>query len=207
MTVAVSSIIHNQIFKNTVKFLVAISIPVGIVWAFIAAKTAADKQYESEIIAMKAKPTGEGTVVKDYELKEVDDNNTIRWQLVATKGSTVDNKHVSVEGVKIKYFDGPNVKMLVSAPIGNVDGETRFVKLMSQNGHRVHGEGEGGKSVFDAETIELDKQNQFFATGGVIIEWAEVAKVTGNEARGKLDKGGFQNVKIVGHTHAVIAVK
>lgn len=206
MAVAAFSI-HNPRVRNTVKFLGAISIPLAIVGAFMAAKNAADKQYESEIDVMKAKPTGEGTVVKDYELKEVDDNNTIRWQLVANKGATTDNKNIAVEGVKIKYFDGPNVKMLVSAPVGNVDGETRFVKLMSKDGHRVHGEGDGGKSVFDAETIELDKKNQFFATGGVIIEWAEVAKVTGNEARGKLDKGGIQDVKIIGHTHAVIAVK
>lgn len=206
MSVATFSI-HSPWIRSTLKFVVAISIPLGIVWAFLAAKNAADKQYETEIQVMKSKPTSQGTVVNDYELKEVDDNNTIRWQLVANRGSTKDNKSVEVEGVKVKYFDGPNVKMLVSAPLGKVDSDTRFVKLMSSKSSKVRGEGDGGKSLFEAETIELDKKNQFFATGGVIIEWSEVAKVTGREARGKIDKGGIQNVKIYGNTHAVIAVK
>lgn len=200
--------IHSPLVRNTVRFLAAISIPAGIVFAFIWAKENADKQYIEEKAAIQAHPTAEGAIVTDYELKEVDDNNTIRWQLIAKHGKTSsDNKKVDVDGVSIKYFDGPNVKMTVNAPIGKVDADTRFVKLMSQNGHRVKGEGDGGKSTFEAETIELDKKNQFFATGGVIIEWTEVAKVTGNEARGKIDKTGFQNVKVTGHTHAVIAVK
>ncbi len=206
MSVATFSI-HSPWIKNTVKFLAAVSIPAGIIWAFMAAKQGAEIEYDTEIAKMKANPTSTGTFVDKYELKEVDDNNTIRWQLVARKGTTSDNKKFKIEDIKIKYFDGPNVKMEVGAPLGNVDADTRFVKLMSEKGRRVRGEGESGKSVFEAETIELDKQNQFFATGGVIIEWSEVAKVTGNEARGKLSKEGIQNVKVRGNTHAVIAVK
>lgn len=206
MTVATFSI-HSPWVKNTVKFLAAISIPVGLIWAFQAAKKGADEGYEQHIKTMNEHPTTEGTVTTDFQLKEVDDNNTLRWQLVAKKGSTLDNKKVDIEDVNVKYFDGPNVKMLISAPVGRVDSQTRFVNLTSAKGHRVRGEGDNGKSVFEAETIELDKKNQFFATGGVIIEWSEVAKVTGREARGKIDKGGFQNVKVMGNTHAVIAVK
>lgn len=206
MAVATFSI-HSPWVRNTIKFVGAISIPVGIVWGFIAAKQGAEKEYAEQVQSMKEHPTATGSTVSDYELKEVDDNNVTRWQLVAKKGSTTDNKKFLVEAVTMKYFDGPNVKMLVSAPAGNVDAESRFVKLLSAKGHRVRGEGDGGKSVFEAETVELDKNNQFFATGGVIIEWAEVAKVTGNEARGKIEKNGIQNVKVRGNTHAVIAVK
>ncbi len=207
MSVATFSI-HSPWVKGTVRFLGAIAIPVGIVWAFMSAQHAADDQYTRETQVMKDHPTAQGSSVTDYELKEVDDTNTVKWQLVAKSGkSTEDNKIVDIEGVTMKFFDGPNVKMSVTAPLGNVNAETRYVKLGSRKGQRVKGDGDSGKSTFSAETIELDKNNQFFATGGVIIEWTEVAKVTGNEARGKLDKGSFQDVKVVGHTHAVIAVK
>ena len=206
MTVATFSI-HSPWVRNTVKFVGAVSIPAALIWGFLAAKQGADKEYESETKKMRERPTSQGTVTTDFQLKEVDDNNTLRWQLVAKKGKTADNKTVDVEDVNVKYFDGPNVKMLISAPIGRVESQTRYVKMMSAKGHRVRGEGDNGKSVFEAETIELDKKNQFIATGGVIIEWTEVAKVTGNTARGNMDKGGIKNVKVIGNTHAVIAVK
>ncbi len=207
MSVATFSI-HSPWVKGTVKFLGAIAIPIGIVWAFLWAQHNADEQYRVETKAMKDHPTSQGTQVKDYEFKEVDDTNTVKWQLVAKTGkASSDNKLVDVEDVTMRFFDGPNVKMSVTAPIGNVNADTRDVNLNSKNGHRVKGEGDGGKSKFEAESIQLDKKNQFKAAGGVIIEWTEVAKVTGNQATGKLDKGSFQNVKIVGHTHAVIAVK
>ncbi len=207
MSVATFSI-HSPWIKSSIKFIGAISIPVGLVWGFMAAQKQAEIDYNDHINQTKAHPTTSGTNVTDYELKEVDDTNTVKWQLVAKHGkSTEDNKTIDVEGVTMKFFDGPNVKMSVTAPLGNVNADTRYVKLSSSKGQRVKGDGDSGKSTFEAETVELDKKNQFFATGGVIIEWTEVAKVTGNEARGKLDKGSFQNVKVVGHTHAVIAVK
>lgn len=206
MSVATFSI-HSPWVRNTVKFVAAVSIPLGIAWAFIAAKEAADRDFAEHQEIAKKNPTASGTEVTDYELKEVDDSNVIRWQLVAKKGGSQDSKKFEVVDVKVKYFDGPNVKMQVAAPLALVDADTRFVKMMSTKGKRVSGEGEAGKSHFEAETVELDKKNQFFATGGVIIDWAQVAKVTGNEATGKMDKNGLQNVKIRGNTHAIIAVK
>lgn len=205
MSVAIS--IHTPWVRNTFKFVAALSIPLGIGWGFWASQQSANQQFEDYQKHAKDNPTSTGTTVDDYELKEVDDNNVVRWQLVAKKGSTSDNKKFEIEKVTMQYFDGPNVKMKVSAPSGFVDADTRFVKMLSGKGQRVRGEGDGGKSLFEAETVELDKKNQFFATGGVIIEWSEVAKVTGNEATGKMDSKGLQNVKIRGNTHAIIAVK
>jgi predicted phosphodiesterase len=201
------SVLHSNWVRNTVKFVGAISIPALIIGFYYYAKTNADKEYAANVKTVNAKKDAMQTSVENYELKEVDDNNLVKWELVAKTGTTFDQKKYEVKGVNVKFFDGPNVKMKVTAPLGKVDAETRFVTLNSDKGERVKGEGDSGKSLFESQTVELDKNNKFFATGGVTIEWAESAKVTGGEARGKLDKGGLQDVIVKGHTHAVIAVK
>lgn len=205
MSLAIS--IHTPWVRNTFKFVAALSIPVGLIWFYNHSKTEAERQFAETHKIITEDKTADLIKIDNYELKEVDDNNHVRWELLADSGSTADRKKYEVRNIKVKYYDGPNVKMEISAPIGKVDEETRFVTLTSDKGHRVRAEGEGGKSLFETETVELDKNNKFFATGGVIIEWTEQARVTGNEARGKLDKSGLQEVKVCGHTHAVIKVK
>jgi hypothetical protein len=200
-------LVHAPWVRNTFKFVAALSIPIGLIWFYQHSKMEADRQFGETNKTINAKKTSSMIRIDDYELKEVDDNNKVRWELLAKSGFTADRKKYEIDEIQVKYYDGPNVKMHVTAPVGRVDEDTRFVTLTSGKGHRVRAEGEGGKSVFEAQTVELDKNNKFFATGGVIIEWADTARVTGNEARGKLDKGGLQEVKVIGHTHAVIAVK
>jgi hypothetical protein len=67
-------------------------------------------------------------------------------------------------------------------------------------------EGEKGKGTLIAEVVELDKKNQFTASGGVNIV-SEVAKVTGKTATGVISKNGMSDFKIIGGTHASILVK
>ena len=208
MAVASLSFIHSGWFRATFRFVAALSIPALIVWFFYFSQQEANKQWEGYQTEVKNNPLSTGINVNNYELKEVDDFNNIKWQLVAKKGAiSEDNKDVALVGVTMRYYDGPNVKMSICAPIGNVKQDTKYVKLLSQGGTRVKGEGDGGKSVFEAEVIELTKKNQFLASGGVIIEWSEVAKVTGNSATGTIDKTGIKDVKVTGGTHAIIVVK
>ena len=205
MTFAFS--VHAPWVRNTFKFVAALSIPVGLMSFYYHSKTQADRDWIETHKIIAANKTADQIRIENYELKEVDDNNQVRWELSAKSASTSDRKKYEIKSIQVKYYDGANVKMFMSAPFGKVDEASRFVTLTSDKSHRVRGEGEGGKSVFEAQTVELDKNNKFFATGGVIIEWTDSAKVTGNEAHGKLDKSGLQEVKVCGHTHAVIAVK
>lgn len=206
MSVAVFSI-HSPWVKNTIRFLGALAIPSLIVWGFVSAQKGAENEYNSLTSEMKEHPTSTKTETTEFELKELDDNNAVRWHLTGKKGTTAEMKVVDVTDVKMRYFDGPNVKMEIIAPLGNVDVSNRYVKMKSAKGQRVSGIGDGGKNKFDAETIELDKQNQFIATGGVKIDWSDVALVTGEMAKGKMSKDGIQNVKVIGHTHAIIQSK
>lgn len=211
MSEAVFSI-HSPWVKSTLKFVVAISIPVGLVWAFMSAQQNADRAVKETQDAIKNNPNVEGMVVKDYELKEIDDSNAVRWALTASEGKMApNNKDVSLQKVNVKYYDGPNVKMSITAPSGNANADTKYVKMVSDKTQRVVAEGDAGKSRFEAQTVELTKKNQFLATGGVIIEWSEVAKVTGNSATGIVDKSGVKDVTVRGlpgqPTHAVIVCK
>jgi len=52
--------------------------------------------------------------------------------------------------------------------------------------------------------LELEKKNQFKATGGVNIAMG-VAKVTGNYATGRFGKKELEDLKIIGNTHAIIS--
>lgn len=205
MSVALS--IHAPWVRNTVRFVGALSIPAVLIGFFYYSKTMADREYKTTASKLTSDKTANQTQVDNYELKEVDDSNQVKWMLLATKGATEDNKKYDLVNVHMKYYDGPNVKMQISAPTGKVDSDTKFTTLYSDKSHRVKGDSDDGKSIFESDTVELDKNNKFFATGNVIIEWANDARVTGNEARGKLDKDGLKEVKVHGHTHALVQVK
>ena len=204
--------IHSSWFKNATKFVVALSIPAFLIWAFKQAEINAEKAVKETQQSLKDRPIEEGMVTTDYELKELDDNMTLRWALTAHEGRVAkNNKDVSLDKVRVKYFDEGNVKMAITAPKGVANAETKWVKMESDKTERVKAEGDGGKSKFEAQTVVLEKKNQFLATGGVIIEWSEVAKVTGNSATGVVDKSGVKDVVVrglPGHpTHAVITCK
>lgn len=208
---AVASFFHSSHFKNAIKFVVAISIPAFLVWAFKAAEENAERAVKETQKQLTDNPIQEGQATTNFELKELDDNMVTKWLLTAEKGQAKNQKEYMLDKVKMKYFDEGNVKMAITAPKGQANMDTKWVKMESDSSSRVKAEGEGGKSKFEATTVVLEKKNQFLATGGVIIEWSEVAKVTGNSATGTVDKSGVKDVIVRGlpgqPTHAVITCK
>ncbi|CAN5153608.1 hypothetical protein BH10CYA1_BH10CYA1_30750 [soil metagenome] len=190
--------------RGVFKFVVALAIPALLIYFWISAQKMADDQVKDFKDEKSKNPDQTATTVTNYELKEVDDANTVKWHLQA-KGGTMqaETKDVALVEVKVEYFDGPKLKMRMSAPTGLANESTRLVKLTSDDKSHVICEGEEGKSRLEASKVELNKDNQFMATGGVNILWPGVAKVTGDKCTGHLDKGAqFENIKIVGNTHS-----
>ena len=198
--------IFKKIFsKSTFKFLAALAIPFGLVFFWFYSKDQARIEMEHYQQEQKENPLTEKVQIENYQLKEVDDSNHVRWQLVAESGTTnPSTKDVNLVKVMVEYFDGPKLKMRLSAPVGLANEGTRKVRLDADKGQRVVAEGEEGKGRMEASKVELTKKNQFVATGGVNIVMPGVAKVTGNSALGSFGKAGIQDVKVVGNTHSIV---
>ena len=202
---SVASAIFN---RGNIKLIAALAIPLGIGWLFIYSQKEADVEVAKYKHDQALNPNTDKIVTNNYTLKEVNDANQIRWQLLADKGVVQPNGHeVELDGVKIDYFDETGkLKMHLTAPVGIAVEATKYVKLSAKNGTRVDALGEDGKAKLQAETVELKEKNKFLATGGVTIEWPQVAKVTGSSATGAIDVSNLKNFKITGNTHAVISV-
>ena len=161
---------------------------------------------------LKEHPNDGKTTIDGYELKEVDDSNTIKWVLHATKGVMPEvgglNKDVYLANVDMQYFDAGALKMKMTAPTGLANESTHVVHLTSDKKQRVIADGGEGKGRMEAAAVELTKRNQFIATGGVNINLPGVAKVTGDKATGALEKTAeLKNFKIIGHTHALVGAE
>jgi lipopolysaccharide assembly outer membrane protein LptD (OstA) len=155
----------------------------------------------------KQNPLQDKVTIDNYQLKEVDDSNHVRWQLMAKSGTMhAATKDVNLEKVMVEYFDGPKLKMRLSAPSGLANESTRKIRLDANKQARVIAEGEQGKGRMEASKVELTKKNQFEATGGVNIDMPGVAKVTGNHAVGEFGKGGIQKLRIIGNTHSIVTM-
>ncbi|MBS1992714.1 MAG: LPS export ABC transporter periplasmic protein LptC [Cyanobacteria bacterium SZAS LIN-2] len=161
-----------------------------------------DAAYQKEI---KLHPTAEKITIDNYELKEIDDNNQMRWRLQA-KSAVLEpvTKDVVLTMINVEYFDAGAVKMKVLAPKGVANQLTHVVKLESLPKLSVVAEGQEGKSRLETKHLELTKKNQFIATGGVNINMSGVAKVSGDYATGVFGKSELQDVRIIGNTHAII---
>lgn len=196
----------DQIFnRNISKLIGAISVPTAILLFWLYAQHEANRQVKEFNEAQKVNPNTDETVVRNYELKEVDDNNQVRWLLAANEGVMEPvSRDVNLTDVHVDYLDGKILKMRLSAPLGHTNEVTRLVKLSGSNSKPVQAMGEAGKVKLTAQKIELNKKNEFQATGGVNIVWPGVAKVIGNLAEGILTSGELNNVKIIGNTHALI---
>jgi hypothetical protein len=166
------------------------------------------KHYKTEQVQ---NPTTQQPVIHNYAMKEIDGANNIRWQLKAKQGQFMPNgQDVQLSYVTVEYYDAATkaMKMRLIAPSGFANTATKYVKLNGDSHQKVEADGEGGKSKLLAETVELTKKNQFNATGGVIIDWPGVAKVSGNSATGSTNmSAGPKDFKIIGNTHAEISVK
>lgn len=193
------------IFKTDLfKLILALSILGGILGLFWFAQYTADKEAALFDQQRKNNPTAEKIAVDNYELKEVDDANQVKWKLSAKRGEFEKDKRILLQEILMQYFDGDKVKMRVVAPTGIANESTRQVELNASPTQKVIAEGEEGKSRMETAKLELTKKNQFTATGGVNIVWSKVAKVTGNYATGAFGKTDLEGIKIVGNTHAII---
>lgn len=197
--------------RNTAKLVGALAVPLLIAYAFWYSKQEAEREWSHWKTDQLNNPTTQQPVIKDYTMKEIDGENHLRWQLKAREGTIMPNgQDVNLSYVTVEYFDSATkaLKMRLDAPAGTANATTKYVKLQGDGKQRVHAEGEGGKSKFVADTVELTKKNQFNATGGVIIEWPGVAKVSGNSAFGSTNmSAGPKDFKIVGNTHAEFQVR
>lgn len=197
--------------KNVLKLLAALSIPAGIAWLFFYSQHLAEIEVDSYKKEQKLNPVNEKTIIENYAMKEIDDLNRIRWQLVAKKGTVMpNNKDIELVEVNVEYYDPATreLKMRLIAPFGEANQQTKYVKLQSRDGKKVIAEGQGGKAKLIANVVELIKKNQFLASGGVIIDWPGVAKVTGDSASGLTDlSSGPKDFKVIGNTHAEIVMK
>src|SRR5579883_760443 len=138
------------VFHRYWKYGVALAIPSLIVWAWFSAKNAADIEMTKYKAEQANNPTTKNVIVKDYELKEVDDSNRIRWQLKAKQGKVLGdtNSQVALEGVTMIYKDPETgeTKMSLMAPEGEANQVTRFVRLTGKGKDRVSAIGQGGKA-------------------------------------------------------------
>ncbi len=194
--------------RNSSKLIGALSIPTIIVLFWFYAQYEANQQVSEFNKAQKVRPNTDETTITNYELKEVDDSNQVRWLLAAKTGALEPVSHdVNLTDVHVDYMDGKTLKMRITAPVGQTNEDTRLVKLAGLGDKQVSACGEEGKVKLEAAKIELDKKNQFQAVGNVNIVWSNAAKVIGDTAFGALGSKGsndLSNVKLIGHTHALI---
>ena len=202
-----NGIIGKIFSNNTLKFIAALSIPGLLIYFWYYSKEQARIEMESYQQEQKANPLQDRVSIDNYQLKEVDDSNQVRWQLVAKSGTmNSGTKDVNLEDVMVEYFDGKKLKMRLKAPVGLANESTRKVRLDADKDSRVVAEGEEGKGTMTATKVELTKKNQFEATGGVNIIMPGVAKVTGNSAVGSFGKGGIEKLRVIGNTHSVVSM-
>ncbi len=193
--------------KNTLKLVAALSIPAGLTYFWYFSNEQARIEMESYKKEQKENPMQDRVAIDNYELKEVDDSNNLRWHLTAKTGTMLTaTKDVTLTEVIVEYYKDNKIKMRLSAPTGVANEATRKVSLDSNKSSRVVAEGEPGKGRMESSRLELSKKNQFVATGGVNIDMPGVAKVTGNQAVGEFVKGGIHNVKVIGNTHSLVSI-
>ncbi|PWT97966.1 MAG: hypothetical protein C5B53_07285 [Candidatus Melainabacteria bacterium] len=189
------------------RFFLALAIPAGILGLWFYAKYTAEQEVGITAKQIKKNPINDKILVDDYQLKEIDDLNHLRWRLVAAQGVTDPaTRDVALKTVNVDYFDKGKIKIHLSAPVGVANEGTKAVELDAEKDQRVQAIGEEGKAKLEATKVELIKKNQFLATGGVNILWPGVAKVRGDKAEGSLASTDLKKLKIMGNTHALIGL-
>jgi len=202
----VEALVSKIFNRNTFRLVAALAIPLLLYSFWRYANEKATTMVGSTTEEIKHHPNTDKVTVSDYNLKEVNDANQMKW-LLAAKTGVVDpvTKDVNLSTVHVDYFDTNGaLKMRLTAPTGIANENTKMTKLLSSKSQKVECEGEGGKAKLLAYQVELKNKNQFLATGGVNIVWPGVAKVVGNQAEGSLKNTDLKNFKIVGNTHAWI---
>ena len=201
------SVMDTVLHRKETKVLLALAIPVGLAYFFYSANQKALEEIKKANINEAKNPTVSEITVDNYRIEEVDDSNKPNWLLTAKKGIKGDGDDEKLIDVDVKFFDGANVKMHLAAPYGIAHQTTHYVKLSSGNGMKVIAEGQDGKVKLETGTLELKEKNQFIATGGVNIEWPQIARVSGDQATGNINISDLKDFKISGNTHAEIFTK
>ena len=200
--------IYHAIFNQAVyKVLLALAIPVLICGGWLFSLRQSDILIKEQTKEMQAHTTVEKTTVDNYSLKEIDDTNQIKWELVAKRGimAADGSKDVWLDHVTLRYYDGKVLKMSITAPKGLANELTHIIVLDGDKTQRVVAENGVSHARLEASKVQLNKKNQFIASGGVNINMPGVAKVTGSICTGALEKDSeLKNFKIIGNTHAII---
>jgi LPS export ABC transporter protein LptC len=201
----VPELVYRIFNRNVIRLIAALAIPLLLYSFWRYANEKATTLVEKTKVDISNRPNQDKITVEDYQLKEVNDSNDLKWLLQAKTG-VVDpaTKDVNLTTVHVDYFDQGKIKMRLTAPTGVANENTKMTKLLSSKTKRVECEGEDGKAKLLAYQVELKNKNQFLATGGVNIVWPGVAKVVGNQAEGLLKSTDLKNFKIEGNTHAWI---
>lgn len=192
---------------GVMKLLLALGILLGIVGLVYYAQTKADEEIKQFAKEQKENKALEAVTIENYELKEIGDDNQVHWRLIAKQG-TMDpsTKDVALSEVNVNYYKEGKVTMQLDAPLGKANELTRIIVLKSQGDKPVLVTGNEKNASLQTKELELTKNNQFKATGGVNIMWPGVAKVTGNNAHGSFTKGNLDKLVICGNTHALIDI-
>ena len=195
------------ISSDVLKLLLALGILVGIVGLIYYAHSKADAELKEFSKQQAKEKTLDAVTVDNYELKQIGDDNVIHWKLIAKTG-TMDpsTKDVALIDVNVNYYKEGKVSMHLDAPIGKANELTRIIVLKSKGDKKVLVGGDEKQATLETKELELTKNNQFKATGGVNIMWPGVAKVTGSDAHGSFKKGNLDKLVICGNTHALIDI-
>jgi hypothetical protein len=192
---------------GVLKLLLALGILVGIVGLIYFAHHQADEELKKFSKEQAKEKTLEAVTVDNYELKEIGDDNSVHWRLIAKQGTMEPNtKDVQLVDVNVNYYKEGKVSMHLDAPVGKANEISRIIILKAQGDKKVMVGGDEKQATLETKELELTKNNQFKATGGVNIMWPGVAKVTGNDAHGSFKKGNLDKLVICGNTHAQIDI-
>src|ERR1700744_1081194 len=103
--------------KGFLKLVAALSIPTGLGLLFWYSQNEANREVKEYQKFQKAHPPAQNITVDNYELKEVNDANEVKWDLKAKQGTMESlTRDVDLHDVIVKTYDQGKMKMTLSAP-------------------------------------------------------------------------------------------
>ncbi|MBK7836400.1 MAG: LPS export ABC transporter periplasmic protein LptC [Candidatus Obscuribacter sp.] len=119
------------------KLILALSILGTIVGLMFYAQNMANRIEKEAEEQRRLNPTAVTTSIDNYELKEIDDANHIRWILRAKRAVLEKDRKFSLDSIDMQYFDDGKEKMHLIAPIGMADEASRQIQLDSNDKQKV----------------------------------------------------------------------
>ncbi|MBZ0189602.1 MAG: LPS export ABC transporter periplasmic protein LptC [Candidatus Obscuribacterales bacterium] len=142
--------------KPFLKLCLALGIVAGLVGSiYLAKQSAEDQMKDFEKNKEQDGAMGSEITVKNYNLREVDGNNKLRWELNAASGvrngKTAD---VDLTGIEVKYYNEGQVSFNLSAPVGKASELTHVIVLSSKDGKKVLGLGTEKQTRLETSEME-----------------------------------------------------